>query len=157
MATRKTFNSAYSSNIVDNIERDKQNEISIRGIAREINFKNALVIQDPFTIIKENRTTLFNEGNLMDFVIPEERAYRPEAISELIYGTPDLWYIILMVNKLFHFRELKPNLKIKVLSPEHLTNISTMIGKLKLNNSDLGDEEFRYFNPDHTLVEIDDD
>ena len=152
------YNSGYSTEIEENIEFDKEkNGVSISKIARELNFKNALVIQDPFTILDEYRNFLLNEDNLDEIEVPEDRAYRPEAMSQKIYGTPDLWYIILIVNKMKNYIELKPGMKIKYLRKQYFPNLATIIGKFKLSNADLGDAEERWYNPDHTLIDIDDD
>jgi hypothetical protein len=48
--------------------------------------------------------------------IPDEYLYRPEALAESLYGTPDLFYIILLVNNIASSTNFNKK-SIKVLDP----------------------------------------
>ena len=58
--------------------------------------------------------------------------YNPKGLSQTLYGTPDLWYLILKCNDLDHAGELDiDNSRVKVPKrenlEEYLTNITTMM------------------------------
>ena len=48
------------------------------------------------------------------YEIPVEHEYRPDLIALTLYGTSELWWVILQYNQLDHIRDLKVGKKIKV-------------------------------------------
>jgi len=54
-------------------------------------------------------------------VIPIGFAYRPDLISQRVYGFPDYWWKIMEANKIFDIYDFKAGLNIRVPSTNSLT------------------------------------
>lgn len=79
-------------------------------------------------------------GVCSTYSIKEDYFYRPERVSNDLYGTPDLWYTILAVNKIPTILEFTKT-KIKAIDPDIGLEVLNHIiekhaKKLKANNAD---------------------
>jgi hypothetical protein len=87
--------SSRFSSMDDSLDNVKSNKLALQNISTKANFNDELIIYD------EN--VLYNYKNYLSqyrvpIAIDEGFYYRPELLSEKIYGTPDLWYLILWMN-----------------------------------------------------------
>jgi hypothetical protein len=72
------------------------NKVLLDNISNVYNFEN--IIQLPMHFLRKYENII--KANLMDYKISENRFYRPEYVSYDLYGTTDLWYLILFCNDL---------------------------------------------------------
>jgi hypothetical protein len=110
MALLEEFDSSNFADIQESIENSKENRITLSNISKTINFKGRIVINDNH-ILKDYEDFIMN--NLVDYNIDEKSRYKPEYVSKEVYGTTDLWYLILWVNRMVSASEfIKTNIKI---------------------------------------------
>jgi len=120
----KKFNSGIFADIQDSIKHSKQNEILLENISVRINYKNQFIMNEPHSILNRYKQIIMN--NLEEVELFDELKYRPEAVSEYYYGTPDFWYLILMANKISLPIQLA-NSPIKIVTNNLLGTILSII------------------------------
>lgn len=79
-----------------------------------------------------------NYNNIIEFKISDvdliDFQYNPKGLSNYIYGTPDLWFIILKANQLDHAGEMDfLNGKLYLPDPEALNTYLSTVYSLKNN------------------------
>ena len=96
MATYKTtnLNTSEEVNIITSINSADGNKILLDNIGNYYNFEDELVVN--FSILTKYDNIL--RTGLVDYVVSSDYQYRPEYVSYDLYGTTDLWYILLYVN-----------------------------------------------------------
>ncbi|HQL12049.1 MAG TPA: hypothetical protein PK507_03455, partial [bacterium] len=72
------------------------NKVLLDNISNVYNYKD--IIQFPMSFLRKYENII--KANLQDYKIDKSRFYRPEYVSWDLYGTTDLWYLILFVNDL---------------------------------------------------------
>ena len=116
-----------------------------------------LINGDSFNVSNYNilkKYELLLKSNTLKYRLQSEEKYRPELVSNNIYGTPNLWYLVLFVNDLERACKLDMD-EIVVLPANKLSLLSQIYSaeKQKLDNkdnpsngNDLSLTTFRYAN-----------
>lgn len=107
MPTANTaFNSGRYADIRDSIIHSRGNIVLLPHTATRINYNNMFICEEPLYLAKARKTLLTSA--LFSIKIDASNQFSPEFISEKHYGTPDLWYIIMMVNGFNYPTQIKP-------------------------------------------------
>ena len=90
------------------------------------------------TDLFDNFLNTENYNNIIEFKISDvdliDFQYNPKRLSNYIYGTPDLWFIILKANQLDHAGEMDfLNGKLYLPDPEALNTYLSTVYSLKNN------------------------
>lgn len=86
--------SEYSS-MTDSIIDSKENKLSLKNLSHRINYNNEMLLYDENIFYNyKNYLTQFR----IAIEIDESFYYKPELLSKEIYGTPDLWFLIMWMN-----------------------------------------------------------
>lgn len=131
--------SAYDNsdkiNIIDNsIEYSKNNPLILSQISHKINYN------DEFLTYDENILNSY-KNYLSQFCIflkiPEEYYYKPELVAKEMYGTVDLWYLILFFSNCPSAEEFNKSV-IKIFDPAKFSVLNKLMNitkkSLSLNN-----------------------
>lgn len=62
----------------------------------------------------------------MEIEIEERHFYRPEQVSLELYGTSELWYLVLRANNMQHHSEFR-NSVIKVIIPTQIEKVTDLV------------------------------
>jgi len=122
------FNSGRFTDIADSVDHSKDNTLALNNTSMKIFFKGLFVMSEPHGILHEEMRTLF--AFMDDFEVDETLQYRPESVSEALYGTPDLWYMVLRGNNMFRPTELVVG-TIKVVPPRFVGNFLRSVNKAR--------------------------
>lgn len=115
-----------SSNFPDlksSIENSKENRLEIRNMSIKVNIDDKLIINDE-NILAKYKNLISNY--LIDINITDKELYHPEYVSKRIYGTNDLWYLVLMVNNVSSMYNFSSK-KIKVFDPTKIYILNEII------------------------------
>ena len=136
MKLGKKYDSGKFNNILESIEHSKSNKFLIENTSEIYNYNNTITLFSPhiFNIYK-NLLSVYMDTITLD----EKYFYKPELLSFDIYGTPDLWYLILWTNDISTVTEFSKS-EIKVINDKGLDKINTVIeaykSRLNLNHED---------------------
>lgn len=117
------FSDTNDYTIVKTIEASQEINYQYEQIQEKYLF-NGLVVQSP-KMVTDNFQDLY-EGMLVTIELPTKYKYRPEALSNEVYGTTEFWYLILRVNGLFNHGEMDSD-TIKIISPEYIDTIQDIV------------------------------
>jgi len=131
MTSGSKFNSGKFPDIQKSIEHSKDNPLTMTNISYRLNYKGRFIMNEPHNVLFQYKH--FIMSNLIEITLPPNRKFRPESIAELYYGTPDLWYIIMLANGITRPEQLSGN-KVKLLRVEMLNSLIKLIQK---NSSDI--------------------
>jgi len=132
----KKYDSGKFNNILESIEHSKSNKFLIENTSEIYNYNDTITLFSPhiFNIYK-NLLSVYMDTITLD----EKYFYKPELLSFDIYGTPDLWYLILWANDISTVTEFSKS-EIKVINDKGLDKINTVIeaykSRLNLNHED---------------------
>jgi len=126
-AVRK-LNSGAFPNIVECVEHWHTNTVAIGNVSKHILFKGGFVMDEPHHVLYEYRQLLLQD--VTEKELRDEFRFRPKAVAEDVYGTPDLWYVVLMANGMTHPRQLLGPM-VKYVRPGKLGQILSIINKRK--------------------------
>ena len=94
---------------------------------------NGVLMQEPVTVFQKMQG--FFEGRTITIDMPSDVIFKPEYLSKRLYSTPDLWWLLLFLNKCKSHKEFN-RATVTVLNPEFidemlsfLNNISPTINK----------------------------
>lgn len=118
-----SISSGEYADMLTSVASVKTNKVLLDNISNVYNYEN--IIQLPMTFLRKYENII--KTNLEDYTIDKSRFYRPEYVSYDLYGTTDLWYLILFVNDLKTPLELNYE-QIKVPSTAYILEI---LNKLK--------------------------
>jgi hypothetical protein len=121
------YNSAKHVDILTSILDSKKNKILISNVSNKLNLNNKLIISEPHIFYEYEELIL---KNCVEVVIYEKFFYRPEYLSKELYGTPDLWYLLLWINKMTSIHDFN-KLTINVFNPDKTDIINDIIEKNK--------------------------
>lgn len=126
-------NSSKPSSLRGSITHAKNNKFTLDNSSIYYNFENQIIFSTSLLRKYEN----IIKDRCVPFTIDVEHLYRPEYVSYQLYGTPDLWYLILFVNSMKRPDELNRR-DILVFDPSFIGLINSIIEKEKslVNNSD---------------------
>jgi len=144
-----SFDSSNSQITLNNsIEHAKSNRLLLENISYKINFNNEMIMY--------NENILYQYKNyLKQFTLltscPEEFYYKPELVSYKLYGTTDLWYLVLWMAEIPSALEFNQPV-IRIFNPDKIAKINKIINKHreKLSNN----HEEPEFIPDLTLKTV---
>jgi hypothetical protein len=109
--------------------------IAINERANIINVINKYKINEDvlpnFALLNNNKDYLLSLCNT--YTIPETEFYKPEYTSNRLYGTPSLWYTILLVNNFFDSTEYTEK-SILAISPSYVNEFLTFVSNNKDKN-----------------------
>jgi hypothetical protein len=120
------INSGRFADVAECVKHSHDNPITIGNISKKILFKGGFIMDEPHYILYEYRQLFMNSKTERD--LPIEHMFRPKAVSEFVYGTPDLWYLILLASGLTHKRQLIGP-KVSYVDPGKLGQIMMIINK----------------------------
>jgi len=117
------YDSSIYTDLKDSILDSKDNKFVYTNINTKINFKGELIIIDE-SILNKYSTIIMD--NTIQIEIDEKYFLQPELLSKKIYGTVDLWYLILWVNKLSSMYEFKKKY-IRIFNPSEINVLNDLI------------------------------
>lgn len=83
------------SNLNTQIKNGVNNTLAITNVSHKINFNDEFYTYD-YSVLEQYK------GYLSQYVVkakcPESLYYHPELVAKLIYGSIDLWYLVMMFN-----------------------------------------------------------
>ena len=100
------FNSGRYPDIRDSIKHSHGNIILLPHVSKRINYDNKFIAEEPTCLAKERKALLMKD--LYSYDVTTRNMYNPEMISETLYGSPDYWYIIMLVNGFAYPTQVKP-------------------------------------------------
>jgi hypothetical protein len=121
-------NSGNFIDIQDGVEHSKENAVLITHVSESLLYKDKFVMKEPTSLFKKYRAVLF--ADLKEMKLPEKFKYRPEALAEYLYETPDLFYLVYYANSITRPIELNGD-TVKFFSPEAVNTYLKMIEKNK--------------------------
>jgi uncharacterized Fe-S cluster protein YjdI len=111
--------SSTFNNIDDSIKDALKNKLEIANNTTRVNVNGKMIIGEGH-IFKEYKNLIF--GNLEEIPLEPKYHYRPERLSKDIYGTVDLWYLLLWVNQMTMNQQFVGS-KIKVINDQGINLI----------------------------------
>jgi len=124
---KSNINSGSFNDIEEGISHSENNKITFDKLSKKVDYKGLFIMNDPESIFDNYASVIF--ANLEDFIITDELAFRPEAISERRYDTPDLWPLVMRANKFYDPKQLKSGMTIKLVPRRNLNHIISIIDK----------------------------
>jgi hypothetical protein len=113
---------SYAS-LVTSINLAENNTLTIDNLSHRVNVANEIILSD-YNILSDYK------GYLSQFCIwcecPEKYFYKPEYVAKIIYGSVDLWYLIMWFNDISSPLEFNKT-KIRVFDPAKITIINKII------------------------------
>jgi hypothetical protein len=132
------YNSSLFPTIEDSILHSKTNPFIVSNFSTDIIFSDSgNVIPSPITNINQLIKNL--NDLLVNYNVSEEEFYRPETTSIKLYGSPDFWYLILLLNNIGTVLDYTKN-TIKVLPEKDLFKIEQLfkvVKQIKVKNENI--------------------
>jgi hypothetical protein len=92
-----SITSNSSSDMDGSILHSKNNKILLDNISNHYSFEDSIVLS---TSILGKYEHIIKSRGLSGYVIEKKYFYRPEYVSNIVYATTDLWYLILFMNNM---------------------------------------------------------
>jgi hypothetical protein len=89
------YNSSAGAELQSCITASKGNPLTIANLS-ELLIVDGIPVYSPNSVIEDYMGYIME--NLIDIALPDELQFRPESLSESLYGTPDLWYLLMLIN-----------------------------------------------------------
>lgn len=106
-----------------------QNEDYITFISGIFDESLSLHFMDIYKFHFEDNTVLVS----LDAGEREKYRYHPKALSNSLYGTPDLWFVIMSLNKVTHPGDFVLEGDVAVLAPSSLNQLTRFYASFKNN------------------------
>lgn len=104
----------------NSINNARNNKLTLVNTSYKINYNNELVLTDENCLYRYRGLL---QQYTIKYRIPEKYYYKPELVSLEVYGTVDLWYLILWMNPISSVMEFnKPVINIFDPSKFHIIN-----------------------------------
>lgn len=116
------LNSSNKAMITSCINDAKDNKIEIDNISTEIICEGYLITEDNLLFKYQDVLSQYLE----DYELKYEHYFLPQAVSLEVYGTTDLWYVLLFFNEMTTVHEFNKK-KIKVLSIAGIYKLNKII------------------------------
>jgi len=123
----KIIDSSDSLEISVNIASSKSNNLIFSAISSNLKY-GSIVFDDPHNIFQQFREVI--DENLEDFALDEKYFYMPERLAKDIYGSSDLWWLVLMANNMITHRDFCVR-DIKVVTSGTLDTIESILNASK--------------------------
>jgi hypothetical protein len=107
------YNSSKDAELKKCIDSSKNNPITIANLS-ELYIYDGVAVYAPSSVVEDYMDYI--KENLIEMDLPEELQFRPEALSESLYGTPDLFYLLMLINGIYSVTDFNMK-KVKVLNP----------------------------------------
>lgn len=91
-----SLNSSRFQDLKGGIDSAPKNRILLDNLSNWYIFQGEILLPKPLLRKYEN----ILRTNLEDYDVPKEYYYRPEYVSYELYGTTDLWYLLLFINNM---------------------------------------------------------
>jgi hypothetical protein len=143
------FNSGDFADVSSSVFHARTNPMVVSNGKMKILWKGNFVMPEPHGIVDDLSPVLF--ADMDDFQVTRELRFRPEAISERIYGTPDLWYLILKANDFVRPTQVEVG-SIKVVKPSLIGELLNRI--VKSSRGIRTSESYPTEVKDRTLVDV---
>ncbi|QXN67905.1 hypothetical protein FPHOBKDP_00155 [Listeria phage LPJP1] len=124
--SRNSLDSSRFVDLVGGINSINVNKILLSNISNFYLLEGKIVLGFPLLKKYEN---IF-KSNLIDYDISENQFYRPEYVSEELYETTDLWYLLMFVNDMDTVEKFNKK-TIKVFPDTILNTINKIINQEK--------------------------
>ena len=98
------YNTGAHLDIKQSIAYSENNPLTYNNTTKKINFKGLFIMDEPHNIFDRYKNVLMKKTRYIS--IEKRMMGRPDAISEMYYGTPDLWFLVMWANKAFQPEEL---------------------------------------------------
>ena len=123
------YNSSLFPTIEESVLHSKTNPFVVSNFSTDIVFNDTgNIIPSPITNINQLIRNLDNL--LIDYNVSEEELYRPETTSIKLYGSPDFWYLILLINNIGSVLDYTKSI-IKVLPEKDLFRVEQLFKVIK--------------------------
>jgi hypothetical protein len=109
--------------LTQSVEHASTNKLTLTNISEKVSIDG--VVMDDQVILLEYMDFIMN--NLVDYTVGPEAAHRPEVIAQRIYGTADLWYLILWANDAPSKVEFTPGNTIKAYDPQKMEVLNSIL------------------------------
>ena len=142
------FDSSDFTDIVDSVAHSKSNKFVLPNISTVINYKNEIEITDE-NILSKYDTIIMDCTYRTE--IDSKFFYKPELLAKQMYGTVDLWYLVLWVNKMSSMYEFNKKY-IYVFNPSKISVLNDLI-ELERENLATSQESPTYIE-DLTIMKV---
>lgn len=115
----------YSS-VSDALSAGKDYVLSYSNASLWFKF-NGVLMQEPVTVFQKMQG--FFEGRTTVINMPADVMYKPEYLSDRLYGTTDLWWLLLFLNKCKSHKEFNRS-TVTVLNPEFVDEMASFINNI---------------------------
>jgi len=123
------------ANVNRSLERSNSNDLLLTNISRKINFNDDFYTFD-YSVLERYKNYL--SQFLIKVKCPEELYYHPEIVAKKIYGSVDLWYLVMMFNPIPSAAEFNSPV-INIFDPSKIQYINNIINthqkELKFNDA----------------------
>ena len=88
---------------------------------------NGVLMQEPVTVFQKMQG--FFEGRTVTIDMPSDSIFKPEYLSKRLYGTPDLWWLLLVLNKCKSHKEFNRT-TVTVLNPDFIDEMNSFLNNI---------------------------
>ena len=114
----KIIDSADSIYIEQNIASAKSNPWVASNLSTDLHFGDSGVTMDnPFLVFQRFHNII--ENHLMKITVEEKYFYRPELLAKNVYGSSDLWWLVLISSGIIKHQNFNRK-RIKIFNPADL-------------------------------------
>ena len=117
------YDSSDFSDITDSIQHSKSNKLVYSRLNSKVTYANKYDIDTNFILDKYDSIIIENTKLVK---IDENYFYKPEYLSKKLYGTPNLWYLLLFVNSITTAMEFNKN-RIYIFDPNRIHIFNKLI------------------------------
>jgi hypothetical protein len=131
MATPGSLNSSRFPDIVEGLEHSKTNPAIIHNASRTIDFLGKFITGEPRTVAHNRLDVIRNRGKLPTVEWSSDYKMRPEAFAQKMYGTPDLWWVIMHANECMDRTKFAtvPGVPVKYYTTDTISDIINIINR----------------------------
>lgn len=122
-ANNNLYSAGYES-LTKSITHAKGNKFTLDNISNWYIFEDQMVMS--FSLLRKYEQVIRNLA--IELKIDKDYFYKPEYVSFALYGTTDLWYLLLFLNNMKNVDEFNKEV-IKVISPEKVDIFNRLIGE----------------------------
>ena len=141
------YDSSDFATIPESVAHAKDNPLQLFNLSDKLIYEfngKEVIIQDSNCALKQ--MMFFFEDLIKVTPIPESDYYRPEITAKRLYGSADMWFILLLVNNMTTVMEFNKK-NIKYIPSNDLVHLETFVRMAKNNyrtvvENDLSDIDF---------------
>jgi len=141
------YDSSDFATIPESVAHAKNNPLQLFNLSDKLIYEfngKEVIIQDSNCALKQ--MMFFFEDLIKVTPIPESDYYRPEITAKRLYGSADMWFMLLLVNNMTTVMEFNKK-NIKYIPSNDLVHLETFVRMAKNNyrtvvENDLSDIDF---------------